>query len=60
MLDTIGLQRFARDRIRDNLRQAWRAAALRRARSRHADETGPGRDLVPDKYLVGGGSPPWR
>jgi hypothetical protein len=60
MLDTIGLQRYARDRIRENLSRAWRVAAIRRARCQGACRTGSGHDLVPDKYVVGSGSLPWR
>ena len=60
MLDTIGLQRYARDRIRENLCQAWRIAAIRRVRRQAACRTGSGQDLVPDKVLVGHGSPSWR
>ncbi len=33
MLDTIGLQRFANDRIRDMQREAARLASVRRARA---------------------------
>lgn len=33
MLDTIGLQRFAHDRIRDMRREAARVANVRRARA---------------------------
>lgn len=60
MLDTIGLQRYARDRIRENLCQAWRVATIRRLRRQTACRTGSGHDNLSDEYLRGHGSPPRR
>ncbi len=50
MLDTIGLQRYARDRMRDARIEAWRAAAVRRARA--VREVEPGSEPGCEPYVA--------